>query len=86
MKWSADVKLHWHPPAGLFEQPARVIADSLIDQSPSYKTAMSRLNFYINRAGKNFTAADKRKFALVKSYLMIAGRSRRGFGRERLAE
>jgi len=42
-----------------------------------FQSAMSMLNFYINRAGKNLPATEKRKLERAKAEL------RRQFGRER---
>jgi len=36
-----------------------------------YQSAMSMLNFYINRAGKNLTAARKRKLEKAKDELKV---------------
>jgi len=63
--WSADVETKWHPPEGFFEQSAEQIAKGLKDASDSLKQAMSRLDFYINRAGDNLS--DERKLALEKA-------------------
>jgi hypothetical protein len=41
-----------------------------------FQSAMSMLNFYINRAGKNLSATEKRKLERAKTEL------RRQFGRE----
>ncbi|NGX93851.1 MAG: DUF3175 domain-containing protein, partial [Candidatus Afipia apatlaquensis] len=41
-----------------------------------YQSAMSMLNFYINRAGKNLPAARKRKLEAAKSEL------RKAFGKK----
>ena len=45
-------------------------------KSDPYRSAMSMLVFYINRAGRNLTAARKRKLEAAK------GELRRAFGRE----
>lgn len=45
-------------------------------KAPPYQSAMSMLNFYINRAGKNLSAREKRVLERAKSKL------RELFGRE----
>jgi len=65
-KWSADVKTKWEPPAGFFKQSASKIASGLLSASSDKKQAMSRLNFYINRAGKNLSADDKSRLEKAK--------------------
>ena len=54
-KWSADVVTKWEPPEGFFKQSAEKIASGLKTASDDLKTAMGRLNFYINRAGKKMS-------------------------------
>jgi hypothetical protein len=64
-QWSGDVATKWHPEEGFFEKSAEAIAAGLAKASKDLKQAMSRLNFYINRAGSNLPAA--RKAALEKA-------------------
>jgi len=47
----------WHAPEGLFKTSnAQTIADTLSQNGDaSYKQAMGRITFYINRAGKNLS-------------------------------
>jgi len=45
-------------------------------KAPAYQSAMSMLNFYINRAGKGLSSSQKRVLERAKSEL------RRAFGRE----
>lgn len=69
--WSKTVTEHekWHPPEGFFLQAADKIASGLKSASKDYKTAMSRLNFYINRAGKNLADIDKSRLENAKTKL-----------------
>jgi hypothetical protein len=68
-KWSADVVTKWEPPEGFFKQSAEKIASGLKTASDDLKTAMGRLNFYINRAGKNLSDEDKGKLESAKRKL-----------------
>jgi len=68
-KWSADVKTKWTPPEDFFTQSADKIASGLKAASDDLKTAMGRLNFYINRAGDNLSDEDKKKLELAKKKL-----------------
>jgi hypothetical protein len=86
-KWSADVTEHSHAldlRKDVFKQrSAKKIASSLkrsaehssAKKSDSYRSAMSMLSFYINRAGKNLSAARKKTLENAKDEL------RREFGR-----
>jgi hypothetical protein len=55
----SDVKAKWHPKEGLFtsDNPDE-IAGYLLKHSEDRAQAMRRLNFYINRAGKNLKNRD----------------------------
>jgi hypothetical protein len=68
-KWSADVVTKWEPPEGFFKQSAEKIASGLKTASDDLKTAMGRLNFYINRAGKKLSDEDKSKLESAKKKL-----------------
>ncbi|MNK66426.1 hypothetical protein D3C87_857440 [compost metagenome] len=68
-KWSSDVKTQWHPPEGFFEGSAEKIAKGLKRESNGLAQAMSRLNFYINRAGSNLGAGDKQRLEHAKDVL-----------------
>lgn len=68
-QWSAAVKTKWHPPEGLFTKGKTEIARVLSQQSSSLKQAMSRLNFYINRAGKNLPAKQLKVLNMTKEVL-----------------
>lgn len=87
-KWSQDVTEHSDAmdlEAGIFEShDPKKIADSLKRSAEHshrrkagpYQSAMSMLNFYINRAGKNLPAAQKKVLEAAKDEL------RRDFGRK----
>lgn len=71
--WSGDIEAKWSPPTGFFTKPASEIARGLKAASKDYAQASRRLNFYINRGGKNLTADDRSrlesaKVALRKAY------------------
>lgn len=70
-EWVDDVKTKWHPEEGLFtRKDANYIAKYLIDNSKDKKQAMSRLVFYMNRAGDNLenkTTLEKVKQIISKS-------------------
>jgi hypothetical protein len=67
--WSGEVHTHWTPPEGFFNQSATEIAKGLKANSKNLKQAMSRLNFYINRAGENLSADDRARLELAKEKL-----------------
>ena len=68
-KWSAAVETEWSPPEGFFTKSAEKIAAGLKAKSKDLKQAMSRLNFFINRAGKNLSADDKARLENAKDKL-----------------
>lgn len=68
-KWSAKVKEKWHPAEGFFTRPSDKIASGLKAASKDLKQAMSRLNFYINRAGVNLSDADRARLEAAKDKL-----------------
>ncbi|HEY3928154.1 MAG TPA: DUF3175 domain-containing protein [Candidatus Koribacter sp.] len=72
-KWSAKVTTDsTHPPAGLFKKSAAVIARSLASKKVSPKgpsSGMRMLTFYLNRAGKNLSAARRRELQRAKELL-----------------
>jgi hypothetical protein len=49
----SDVKAKWKPREGIFTQSGDKIAHYLLKNGK--KKAMRRLNFYMNRAGKNLS-------------------------------
>lgn len=68
-------------PKGLFDKSAEEIAEEIkkavhlrykeegLESSGEYRSAMSMLDFYINRAGKNLTEQDRKRLELAKSQL-----------------
>lgn len=70
--WSGAVKTKWSPPEGFFTQSAAKIASGLKRASGSLGQAMRRLNFYVNRAGKNLSAEDKARLNNAKELLSKA--------------
>jgi hypothetical protein len=68
-KWSGKVKTKWEPPEDLFTSSATKIAQTLKRNSDDLKQAMSRLTFYINRAGTNLSKEDKARLELAKDKL-----------------
>jgi hypothetical protein len=70
-KWSHEVTEHDHPyalPPGIFKSAdPEVIAAALQHSAEdpkrgsddAYRTAMSMLDFYVNRAGKNLSDGDR---------------------------
>jgi len=67
--WSGDVKTKWKPKEGFFNESADKIASGLKRASKDLKQAMSRLNFFINRAGDKLAAADKKRLESAKDKL-----------------
>ncbi len=86
-KWSADVMrrsnaLDLEPgvfrlssPSAIAKSLKRSAEESTRRKGTPFQSAMSMLNFYINRAGKNLSAVDKQKLEQAKDEL------RREFGR-----
>ena len=87
-KWSAGVSKHSHAlalEANVFKgaDPKRIAAslkrsaqESHNRKSEPYRSAMSMLSFYINRAGKNLSAARKKTLERTKIELKrLFGRS-----------
>jgi hypothetical protein len=87
-KWSAEVTAHSNAmdlKKDVFKQDdPKAIARSLKQSAERshrrkgspFQSAMSMLTFYINRAGENLSAAERRKLEAAKDAL------RREFGRE----
>lgn len=86
-KWSADVTAHDHPfdlEPGLFangsaQQIAAALKKSAEDpkrhSDDPYRTAMSMLDFYVNRAGTKLSTEQRAKLDQTKAAL------RQSFGR-----
>ena len=72
-RWSASVTTDsTHPPEGLFNKSAAVIARSLASKKVSPKgpaSGMRMLTFYINRAGHNLSATRKTELNKAKKLL-----------------
>lgn len=70
--WSSKVKSKWSPPSGLFasDDPSK-IAQVLGKSSKSYKQAVSRVNFYYNRAGRNIPKRKSLASAIIKKLKSI---------------
>jgi len=71
--WVADVKTKWHPKEGTFDGSASEIASEVASDGADLKTAMDRIVFYQNRAGKNLsneriTNLNKAKNILRKKF------------------
>jgi hypothetical protein len=66
-QWSGKVTTKWSPPEGFFSQSADKIAKGL--HAAGAAKAMSRLNFYINRAGSHLSAKDKARLEDAKRKL-----------------
>lgn len=68
--WSEKIDTDWSPEEGLFtRKDPNYIAKYLLDHSKDERQAMSRLVFYMNRAGdnlKNKTVLNKVKDILKK--------------------
>jgi len=68
--WSGSVHTKKHPPEGLFATgSADDIVKWLTSAHKDKRSAMSALNFYINRAGKNLSAARKGTLEAAKKKL-----------------
>lgn len=70
--WSGDIEAKWNPPEGFFTKSAAEIARGLKSASKDYAQASRRLNFFINRAGKQLSAADKSRLESAKAALRRA--------------
>jgi hypothetical protein len=72
-KWSRNVNTDsTHPPEGLFTKDPETIARSLASKKVSPKgpgSGMRMLTFFINRAGKNLSAAERAKLQKAKELL-----------------
>jgi hypothetical protein len=86
-KWSADVTKHsdaldldrevfTKSPTAIAQSLKRSAERSRRRKSSPYRSAMSMLTFYINRAGKNLSTTRRKKLETAKDKL------REAFGRE----
>lgn len=87
-KWSAAVTTDsTHPPEGLFNRDPETIARTLASKKVSPQgpgSGMRMLTFYINRAGKNLSAA--RRTELDKAKQLLSARVRAAHTRTQKAE
>jgi hypothetical protein len=86
-KWSKEVTQHDHPfalPPGIFKSADPDVIAAALQHSAedpkrgsgdAYRTAMSMLDFYINRAGQNLSDSDRSALEKAKTAL------RKRFGR-----
>ncbi len=76
MRWSASVTTDsTHPPPGLFNKSAAVVARTLASKKVSPKgpaSGMRMLTFYINRAGHNLS--EERRAELEKAKVLLSAR------------
>ncbi|HVW76620.1 MAG TPA: DUF3175 domain-containing protein [Alloacidobacterium sp.] len=74
-KWVRKVKTDsTHPPEGLFKKSPETIARTLASKKVSPKgpgSGMRMLTYFVNRAGKNLSAADKTRLRKAKELLSI---------------
>jgi tRNA(adenine34) deaminase len=72
-RWAAQVKTDsTHPQARLFTRSAATIAKALASKRVSPKgpgSGMRMLNYYINRAGRNLSVAQRRRLGKAKKLL-----------------
>ncbi len=72
-RWVAQVKTDsTHPPEGLFKKDAATITRSLASKKVSPKgpgSGMRMLTYFINRGGRNLTAARRRELEKAKKLL-----------------
>ena len=67
--WSSGIKAKWKAPEGFFTRSAKEIADGLRKSSKDLRQAMSRLSFFINRAGTNLSDKDRQRLEAAKDAL-----------------
>jgi len=58
-----------HSPRKIAEVLKKTVMESKHGQGDKFKSAMSMLYFYINRAGKDLSSSDKARLELVKNEL-----------------
>lgn len=68
-KWSGKVSTKWTPPEGFFTNSSTEIVKGLLAAPGGHAKAMSRLNFYINRAGDKLEGKDKARLDDAKDKL-----------------
>lgn len=83
--WSKGVKTKWTPPKNLFsEGTADEIASKLESASDNLRQAMSRLNFYVNRAGGNLP--ESRLKVLERAKVILRKSMAEGFDLDHIAD
>lgn len=84
-KWVRKVKTDsTHPPEGLFKKDPETIARTLASKKVSPKgpgSGMRMLTYFINRAGKGFSAREKARLERAKS--LLSGRVQKAREKER---
>lgn len=70
-KWSGDVKEKHHTPPDLFKEGSadKIAKELKKEHGDDFAGAMSALNFYLNRAGKNLSEADRKRVESAKGEL-----------------
>jgi Protein of unknown function (DUF3175) len=88
-KWSGKVKTtSTYPPEGLFTKDPETIARTLASKRVSPKgvgSGMRMLSFFINRAGKNLSAARKAKLQKAKELLSERAKAERARKKKKAA-
>jgi len=51
--WRKKVKPKYHPPEGTFKKSAEEIASVIMQGAKDYAQAILRLNYFLNRGGRN---------------------------------
>ncbi len=79
-RWSHKVKtVSTFPPAGLFKKDARTVARAMASKKVSPKgigSGLRMIQFFINRAGKNLPAGQKRELEKAKRILQEKAKSK----------
>jgi hypothetical protein len=67
--WSDEVQTKFTPKKDIFKQSSEEIAEYFYNNSKDLKQALARINFYLNRAGKNLKLEDKTRIEKAKDIL-----------------
>jgi predicted polyphosphate/ATP-dependent NAD kinase len=67
-KWANKVHEKFHPPAGTFKEKSAEEIAKIISQNwtAGAQTTMARLNFFLNRGGKNVSPEIRKKVEKAK--------------------
>jgi hypothetical protein len=67
-KWAQKVKEKFHPPEGTFSEKSAEEIARIISQNweAGLQKTMARLNFFLNRGGKNITPEIRKKVERAK--------------------